>query len=110
MVNHQFLNTSPPTKVTYEPKPKVVVRLTTESYQTQNGFALKKNFTFLKRKCEGFNFVDEELKMVGADEAIRKIINLNKVEDGIYQIITVNELTDWETGYLDDWDFELIPI
>lgn len=91
-----------------EEKPLVIVRLTTSGYMTPRGLCFKKEITFLKRKCKGFNFVEEDANNVGADETLSRITNLMKLKDGIYQIVTVNEKRDYETGIIDDYDFELI--
>ncbi len=89
---------------------KVFIRLKTSYYRTSRGLSIRRDLNFLKRKCIGFNFVDEDVGMIGADETIQRIINLSGAKDGIYQVITCNESRDWETGYLDDYDFKLIPI
>ena len=37
------------------------------------------------------------------------IINWDKMINGhYYSITTVNETTDWESGYADDWDWKLV--
>lgn len=92
------------------PKEKItiVVRLTTSSWHDKNGLHQKKSLTYLKRKCAGFNFIDEDCNMVNAGEVFDRIINLDECEDGIYQIITCNESKDWKTGYIDDWDYKLV--
>lgn len=45
--------------------PKVFVRLVTSAYKTKRGIHLAKNIIFLRRQCVGFNFVEEDVAMVG---------------------------------------------
>lgn len=87
-----------------------VVRLTTSSWSDRNGAYQRKSLRFLKRKCEGYNILDEDCMMVGADEVINRILNLNDVEDGVYQVVMSNISTCWETGYVDDYDYELVKL
>lgn len=89
-------------------KISIIVRLTTSYWYDGNGLYQRKDLKFLKRKCTGYNFIQEDCNMVGADEVFDKIINLDECDDGIYQIISCNESTDWETGYIDDWDYKLV--
>lgn len=93
-----------------KPAPRVIVRLTKSHYKTKNGVAATTSLNYLKRKCQGFNFFEEDISMVGADLAIRSIINLDKCEDGIYEINICNVQKDWETGYVDNYDYQLIKI
>lgn len=37
------------------------------------------------------------------------ITNLDKCKDGIYKIQICNPRTDWETGYIDEYDYKLVP-
>ena len=90
--------------------PKVFVRLTTNYFKTKRGLSFLRKIDFLKRKCVGYNFVDEDANMIGVDETLARITNLHNAKDGVYEIITCNERHDWETGTLDDWDFLLVPI
>lgn len=39
-----------------------------------------------------------------------EMYNHNKVETGkLYKLTITNISTDWETGYVDDWDLEFVP-
>jgi len=87
-----------------------VVRLTTTAWMDKRGVHLKKSLNFLKRKCKGFNILDEDCSLVGAGEVIPRIINIDSVEDGIYSVVTCNESKDFESGYIDDYDYKLINI
>jgi len=87
----------------------VVGRLVTSFYHNNNGIFSRREFKFLHRKCQNENFLKEDADMIGADEAWRRIINIDECKDGIYQVVTCNESRDWETGDIDDYDFKLIP-
>lgn len=86
----------------------VIVRLTTTYWNNNKGLYQRKNINFLKRKCKGFNFIEEDCGMTGAAEVIDRIINLNKCDDGIYKVIICNERKDWESGVIDDYDYQLV--
>jgi len=65
--------------------------------------------TFLRRKCSGLNFVELDTQNDGAEMTLTMIQNLECLEDGIYEIIVVNEHYDWESGILDGYDYKLVP-
>lgn len=88
---------------------RTVVRLTTSAYLSDRGVHVRKDLAFLKRKCSGFNCIEEDCKMIGATEAIETITNLYSVKDGVYVLMVVNERRDWETGLVEEWEFKLVP-
>ena len=88
---------------------KVVARLTTTYFQTKRGYAMRKDLTFLKRKCKGFNWVEEDANQAGAETIFDNIVELEKHPDGIYELRMCNESKDWETGLLDSWEYMLVP-
>lgn len=86
-----------------------VVRVSRSSYRSKNGSFVSQTRVYpLKRKCSGFQLIDEDYHCIGA-EVIDKIINLYEVQDGIYYLIDCNHKHDWETGACDDWEYKLIP-
>ena len=87
---------------------KCVVRLRTTMWTDNNGINLKKSLTFLRRQCEGFNIIEEDARNAGVEEIFPRITNLDECEDGIYEVITCNEKHDYETGYIDDYDYKLV--
>ncbi len=89
-------------------QPIVIVRLKTSYWSDKRGMHQKKSITFLQRKCKGYNFVEEDISNVGAEDVISQIINLNECNDGNYIITTVNEKRDWETGYVEEWEYKLV--
>lgn len=92
-----------------EDEPLVVVRLRTSAWSDDRGLHVRRSLTYLKRKCQGFNFFEEDISNIGADEAVTGIINLDECKDGVYQIVICNEHRDWETGYVEDYEYKLIP-
>ena len=89
--------------------PIVVVRVRTSYWHDKKGGHIRKDINYLKRKSRGYNVLDEDMYLGSADLVLPTIINLYDVEDGIYELITVNESRDWETGYIDSYDMKLIP-
>lgn len=91
-----------------EKKLRTIVRVRTSTYATKNGLRVQRDVTTLRRKSD-IDFLSEEIGAVGAEEAAASITNLTSVDDGIYELISVNHHTDWETGLVDDFDLELVP-
>lgn len=64
----------------------------------------------MKRMSRGFDFLTEDCNMIGADEVVPHIVNLHSVKDGLYHFMITNVKRDWETGYVDSYDYELVPV
>ena len=92
------------------PKSRCVVRLRTTVWSDKNGLHLKKSLTFLRRLCIGFNILEEDSGAIGAEEVLPKIENIDGCKDGIYVVVACNERHDWESGYVDDYDYRLVPL
>lgn len=86
-----------------------VVRLSTGWWCDNRGLHMRKDITFLQRRCAGFNILAEDLSAVGAEETAQRIVNLDLCEDGVYVVNTCNEQRDWEAGYIDEYDLRLDP-
>lgn len=95
---------------TKEEPNQCVVRISTIGWYSSHGFHTKKSLKILKSKSHGglYECVVNDLEAGNAD-LFNRIINIDECIDGLYYIITVNEKRDWETGYIDDWDYKLIP-
>ena len=87
---------------------RCVVRLRTTMWANKSGLHTKKSLTFLRRKSEGFNVLEEDASAAGIEEVLPRILNLDECEDGIYEVVICNESHDWETGYIDDYDYRLV--
>lgn len=94
------------------PKKKhpLVVRVTTSSWIDKRGIHQKRSIIPLQRKSNGaFDILNEDANCVGADVTFERITNLDKCRDGVYYVDICNQKMDWETGYIDDYDFILLP-
>lgn len=68
---------------------------------------IKKSVNLLRRLSKGVNALEYDCDCIGATEVFPRIVNLNDVEDGIYEVVICNEGKDWETGSIDEWDYML---
>lgn len=87
-----------------------VVRLRTDVWEDRRGLHQKKSLLFMRKQCKGFNILEEDIGAVGAAEILPRIININECKDGIYKVVTCNESHDFESGYIDDYDYRLINV
>lgn len=87
-----------------------IVRLRTEIWADKRGMHTKKSLVFMRKQCQGFNILEEDIGAVGARDVMPKIINLEDCEDGLYEAVACNESTDWESGHIDSYDYKLVPI
>lgn len=89
---------------------RCTVRVKTTMWSDKRGgLHAKKSLTFLRRRCNGYNLLDEDAGTAGAGEVLPRILNLWAVEDGVYRVVSRNERRDWETGYVEDYDYWLAP-
>lgn len=87
---------------------KCVVNVKTESYQRGKSYFYGRTIRVLERLTT-YNQLKEEVDMVGTFEALGGIINLDSVEDGVYNLVCVNKTYDWESGNIDSCDLKLVP-
>ncbi|MDD5370519.1 MAG: hypothetical protein PHQ40_15660 [Anaerolineaceae bacterium] len=85
---------------TLVPRNRYVVRLKTTVWADMNGLYLKKSLTFLRRKCEGVNVLEEAVDQDGAQEVRPRILNVDECEDGIYEVVTCS---------VDNYYYKLMP-
>ena len=87
-----------------------IVRVKTSTWISDKGIiSLRKDIIPIKRKSKGYQILQEDAANIGVLEVVDKIVNLDEISDGLYEIITVNEFRDWESGYIEDYDYKLIP-
>ena len=86
-----------------------VIRLRTSFWRDKTGIHMKRSLITLRRKSSGYSVIEDDADMAGADKILSKITNLSECVDGIYEVVLCNISHDFETGYADDWDYELIP-
>ncbi len=89
-----------------EDKPRLKVKLTVTSYLTKNGFEVKKSLYFYKKPNP--EHLIECFEEDADNEGIYTINNLHLLDSGIYELIVTDITYDWETGYPDSWEWELI--
>ena len=88
---------------------RCIVRLKTSIWSDSRGLHVKKSLNYLRRKSEGFNLLEEDIGAIGADYVYSNILNMDTVPDGCYELVTVNETHDFESGHIDGYDYELHP-
>lgn len=89
-------------------KNRCVVRLKTTCWMDSKGIHEKRSLIFLRRKCVGYNIVQEDASSVGAEEVFTRIVNLDSSKDGVYEVFTHNHYRDWETGVVEDYGYKLV--
>ena len=94
---------------TFDSEDVCVVRLTTSAWSGMRGTHLKKSLVVMRRMSRGYPLLVEECADVGAIAALAKVINLYEVCDGLYQVRICDVQQDWETGYIEDYNYKLIP-
>lgn len=91
-------------------KCKCVIRLKTFIWHDKNGLYFKKNMTYLKRKSFGYNILHEDCYNINVTEVYEKIVNIFEVPDGIYEVITCDEILNTENNSIEDYGYKLIPV
>lgn len=107
--NFTVLEETPTSNHDYDSKLRTIVRVKTNMYSSGGGAVIKKTITTLKRKSYGYDLLYEEISSCDAEFVLSRIINIYEVEDGVYELVTTNISTDFETGIVDDYDYKLIP-
>lgn len=91
----------------------LIVRVTTEYFKSKNGsLIVQKKIKPLKRKStqDGLWCLEHDVDCGGVDYLLKGIINLNDVDDGVYEMKMVNITHDFESMYVDGWDWKLVKI
>ncbi len=88
--------------------PRLKVRLTVESYRTTRGVAQKRELYFFKvpNPAQIVDCFYEDLS--NGNDLEDLIINLDQKINGVYELRTCNVKNDWESGYAEEWDWELV--
>lgn len=87
---------------------RCVVKVQSEAYKRGDTYFYGKSIRVLQ-KLTSYDLLKDECDNIGIYDGLENIINLQNVEDGRYYLEAVNISRDCETGYIDDWDFKLIP-
>ncbi len=86
-----------------------VYKLCTTHWQNERGLHAKKSLILQKRLSSGYQTLYEDAEM-DCECTIESIINLYDCKDGLYFIKIVNIGRDYETGYVDSYDYQLVPL
>jgi hypothetical protein len=91
-----------------EPVRREVVKLVTSAWHDNRGLHIRRDLLSVKRKSSGYQCLDEDCSMVGADNVWPRIVNLGECQDGLYEVVTCNERKDWESGNVEEYDYRLV--
>jgi hypothetical protein len=95
---------------TSEPNSCCVIRIRTSSWFDRTGIHVKKDIIHLKRKCSGFNYFEEDISNIGSEEVLERCPDIFKLDDGVYEVYTINERSSWETPHIiEDYDYDFRP-
>ena len=86
-----------------------IVRLKTSYWRSARGLHMRKDLIRMKRLSWDYQILEEDADMIGAEDVIGNIIDFDSLKDGLYEVSTCNETHDWESGYLDSYDYKLTP-
>ena len=86
-----------------------IVRVKTSSWWDGRKLILHKEITPMKRLSNHCNFLKNDIDSIGAFAVVHNIENLHEVMDGLYSIVMSNVQKDWESGYIEDYDYKLVP-
>lgn len=87
-----------------------IVRVTISSWLDGRSLHYKKSLTTLKRKSSGYGLILLEEEDLHSDpDLIKRIINFNEVDEGIYELKVINEWREPEWGIVEDYDLILEP-
>ncbi|ANA49309.1 hypothetical protein PMW_184 [Pseudomonas phage phiPMW] len=89
-------------------EPVCVVRVGTAGYRRGDTYFIGRTLRTLKSKTTWDYLADEE-QAVGVEDGLMNITNLDRVEDGLYDIVMTNIDRDYESGYIDGWSYTLYP-
>lgn len=80
---------------------RVIVRISTSYWSDNNGIYSRKSIKKLKRKSFGYDPLGEEIFASGAEDTWKTFLNLDGLNDGIYEMIP--SYVGGQT-YDGDWD------
>lgn len=85
-----------------------VVRVTTAYWFDGRGLHTKKTVRCMRRSSD-IDTLSEDAEGFEARSMLERIEDLYDLPDGLYRLVRTNVYTDRETGYVEDWDYRLIP-
>lgn len=87
-----------------------IVKVVTSAWSNVDGIHFKKSILFLRRRCTGYNILEEDASMVDPLDIVNNIVNFNEVKDGVYKVIIHEPYYDSESGELEDYNYKLIKV
>lgn len=88
-----------------QPEHLAVYRLQTYHYKKGKSLCYEKRLTYVRKLSRGHDPLDEDFSYMGEIN----LINLDECTDGLYSINCCNFSHDYESGYIDGWDLQLVP-
>lgn len=88
---------------------RTVVRVKTNTWYDKNGLHIRRDVTYMKRLSSGHNILQNELDNTDATFVKNLIVNVTDVKDGLYYVQLINCVRDFETGFIELYDFKLVP-
>lgn len=86
---------------------RCVVKITTSAYSTSRGLEIKKQIRYLRRRCIGYNLLEEEISATDAETVASHFTNLGSVPDGVYEVVMTDICRDWEYGEINSYALTL---
>lgn len=80
------------------------IKVTICHWHDKNGLHMRKDISVLSRKSgkSWVHWFNEDFSNSGADTVFK---NFKHLEEGTYKV-TMKTFKDWETGYVDDWEYK----
>ena len=92
----------------YDKKKGLFVSVRSSYYMSDNGLIMTRIVRTLKRRSDRDAYtLEEEASNAGADQVFKDLNYLNGLKDGVYKVVFTSISRDWETGYVDDYKYEL---
>jgi len=86
------------------------VRLKTSWWKSARGLHERRDVTFLRRQCVGYNVLEEDASAIGVEDVIGRIVDWAVLPDGLYEVTLVNQTHSWENGGVDEYEYQLKEI
>ena len=90
-------------------KVRQFVRVSTSAWIDDRGIHIKKDIGTLKRRTD-FDLLKEDALNIGAHDALKKIVNLDSIEDGVHEVVVLPGPIDYFSGCIEDWEYKLVPV
>lgn len=89
---------------------RCVIRLSTSWWRSSRGLHERRDLIFLRRQCSGYNIMEEDAKLMNAEEVVTRIVDWSSLKDGVYEVTLTNKSYSWETDSLEDYDYQLTEV